>query len=202
MTSVALLITAVTFAAAGTVAILRSTATHRIGGLVSPQATGAPSSLRLRRFLLGLHAAATVVVLVAAGLFVRTVASGFRGAAGFNVDHTVFLGLQPSSAEFFDPKDDRTGDGAAARKLGAYLQLLDGLRALPGIESVALGSPPIGDSHSPRPGPTTVAWGSVVRQVPLLVTAVPPSTSPRSASGRSTAGGSRRPTSPDRRDRS
>lgn len=54
------------------------------GGLLLCTSILQPSSRRLRQALLAAHVAATVVVLVSAGLFLRSVTVGARNTAGFD----------------------------------------------------------------------------------------------------------------------
>jgi predicted permease len=133
----------VALAAAAAMPIVRFSRSNLVTGLVSQAMTSPPSSLRLRRFMLGLHVAATLVVLVAAGLFVRTVAYGFSRGPGFDVERTAFLEVQTSFLEFFDPTDGADQQGDKGRRTAALARLLDGLQALPGVEAVATGSSPL-----------------------------------------------------------
>jgi hypothetical protein len=89
-----LLTTVITLAAASFVPIRRFTRADIAGELVAPTATSTRSSHRLRQSLLAVHVAATIVVLVAAGLFVRAVVYGFGTGAGFDVDHTAYVVAQ------------------------------------------------------------------------------------------------------------
>ena len=154
-------------AAAATVPALRFSRPNLVADLISSATTGAPSSLRLRRVMLGLHAAMTIIVLVAAGLFVRTVVYGFGRGPGFDVDRTVFMEIQPSTGEFWDKTEGTTG--ADARKAAAYHRLFDELRGLPGVEVVTFGSSPLRpDVTSPVPTRDLTVDG-FTRQMPLLM---------------------------------
>jgi MacB-like periplasmic core domain len=84
---------------------------------------------------------ATIVVLVAAGLFVRAVIHGFGGGPGFDVDQTVYVQVQVvppflSSGTDFNAPDDTIAENTR--------RLKEALRSLPGVEDVALGPSPIG----------------------------------------------------------
>jgi hypothetical protein len=111
----------------------------RLAGEVSsgPTTTTA-GSLRARRRLLALQACATTVVLIASGLFVRTVLYSFRFAPGFDIDRTVFVAVQEKSA-FATPGVDLTAVGLARRA-----ELTDLLEQFPSVHAVAGGAPPIG----------------------------------------------------------
>ena len=88
------LICGVTLAIAALLPIVRFTRADIAGDLTAASSTASVSSLRLRQTLLGLHVAATLVVLVAAGLFVRAIILGFRGGPGFDVDRTAYMQAQ------------------------------------------------------------------------------------------------------------
>jgi putative ABC transport system permease protein len=127
--------------------IRRCTRASLSGDLVSgPAPTASKSSQRLRQSLLALQVAATVVVLVAAGLFVRAVQHGFATAPGFAVDRTVFATIQvlpPSGG----PKDFTARLEASAERTR---RLVDALRALPAVEALSIGQPPV--------DPALAAW--------------------------------------------
>jgi putative ABC transport system permease protein len=164
----------IALAVAAATPIMRFSRASLVRSLVSATTTGPPSSFRIRRTLLGLHVAATLVVLVAAGLFVRTVAYGFGRGPGFDVAHTAFLELQPSAMEFFEPAEGRDQEGEGARKAAAYARLLSGLRGLPGVEIVALGEPPIRPEQARSIDPTDVTADGVGRQMAVRTSSVPP----------------------------
>ncbi len=128
--------TVVTLLAGGTLPLIRSTSSNLLGQLF----TGSSSTLasqRIRQVLLGVQVCATMIVLVAAGLFVRAVAQGFGNAPGFDIDRTVFVSVQEgdpqgSVADWRVPTGERVG------------RLMRALRELPGVNEVAEGMPPIG----------------------------------------------------------
>jgi predicted permease len=124
---------------AAIVPVVRATRADVGRDLVS--VTTVSSSQRLRRALLALHAAATVVVLVAAGLFVRAVTVAFDGPPGFDVDHTVFVRAEPRTP--FVPLHVSVHELTLKDRM-ADQQLFDRLRALPGARSVAVGEAPLG----------------------------------------------------------
>jgi hypothetical protein len=140
-------VTALTLAGAVAVPIGRFTRARLAGELIGSASTTSASSQRLRQTLLGLHVAATIVVLVAAGLFVRAVAHGFGAGAGFDIDRTAFVQVQVAGVFLFDATDM---DARAARMAENTRRLVDGLRALPGVEVVAEGALPIGPDQASR----------------------------------------------------
>jgi putative ABC transport system permease protein len=120
--------------------------------LQGPAITTSVASQRVRQALVGLLVCATVVVLLAAGLFIRAVDQGFGHGAGFDVKQTLFakVPLTPPgpgtvrSREFID---------ARARLVQ------DALRTIPGVDSVAIGSSPIDSNlavQARTPTPLTV----------------------------------------------
>jgi predicted permease len=141
--TVAASVSALAMLLAGGVPLIRFSRPALALSLTAGAGTAAPTSLRFRRALLATHAGATLVVLVAAGLFVQTMRYGFGAGAGFDVDRTLFLGVQPGVAEFFDPREGPSQPGMEARKRAAYLRLLEDLAALPGVSAVAVGSAPL-----------------------------------------------------------
>jgi ABC-type antimicrobial peptide transport system permease subunit len=112
-------------------------------GLLGAAGTPPASSLRLRSGLLALHAACTVIVLIGAALFIRTVAIAFSGGAGFDVDRTVFVSVQPSRLASYGRADRPFGKEFDRLTRAAYERLLSDLRGLPGVTTVALGEAPI-----------------------------------------------------------
>jgi ABC-type antimicrobial peptide transport system permease subunit len=111
--------------------------------LAGGASTTSGASLRLRGALLAVHVAATLVVLVGAVLFIRTVTYGFTQAPGFDVDRTVFLTVQPSLVEFYDPVTNPEGDANQAMMRAAYDRLFADLQSAPGVRAVALGGAPV-----------------------------------------------------------
>jgi len=139
--------------------------------LVASSTRNTPSSVRLRRTLLAVHAAATVVVLMGAGLFLRTVQLAFGEKAGFDLQRTVFVRAQiasntaPPSPAPRTQAEQQTLDAARfserAHRIGAFFDLLS---ELPGLRGVSLGEAPIGLDQAQRGGRSLqVAAGSTVR---------------------------------------
>ncbi|HVZ22007.1 MAG TPA: FtsX-like permease family protein, partial [Vicinamibacterales bacterium] len=110
--------------------------------LAGPAATASPATQRLRQLLLAAQVCAAVIVLASAALFVRTVLYGFSGAAGFDVDHTLFVRSAVTTGFALPSVSDiptfvATADGRKQRIRDALLQL-------PGVQQVVAGLPPIG----------------------------------------------------------
>ena len=131
--------TIVTMLASSLLPIARATRPRLAGELVMASASTTLASQRVRQTLLALQVCATIIVLVAAGLFVRMVIHGFRIAPGFDVDRTVFVSVQERSPLVNNQITDR----------GAFLaernnRLMQALRALPEVTEVAVGPPPLG----------------------------------------------------------
>jgi len=96
------------------------------------------SSQRVRQLLLAVQVAATMVVLVSAGLFVRSVLYGFYQAPGFEIDRTVFVSIY-ERARLSPTGPDPRIDVAARNQ-----RLRERLSTIAGVELVADGLPPIG----------------------------------------------------------
>lgn len=82
-----------------------------------------------RNVLVVAQLALSVVLLVAAGLFVRGFGEARRMNPGFRVDHTLLVSLNPSLIRY---------DEAKARVF--YRSLMEDVRRLPGVEDAALGA--------------------------------------------------------------
>jgi predicted permease len=141
--SVAVAATVLTLVAAAWLPIGRVTRARLAGELIAgPAATASASSHHIRQALLALHVSATIVVLVAAGLFVRAVIHGFGNAPGFDADRTAFVTVRLNPRLMsFDPESASAWIEATAQRT---TRLAEGLRALPGVSDVAFGWPPIG----------------------------------------------------------
>lgn len=96
------------------------------------------SSQRVRQGLLAVQVAATMVVLVSAGLFVRSVLYGFYQAPGFDIGRTVFVSVYEQAR--LSPTGPDPRGGVAARNQ----RLRERLSTIAGVEQVADGLPPIG----------------------------------------------------------
>lgn len=137
--SAAIATTVLALIAAAGLPILRSTRLRRASELwPGPAATASVRSQRLRQALLAFQVGATIIVLVAAGLFVRAVIHGFGNASGFDVDRTAFVRVQ-----LLSPLAD-AGPGWKEAVSERTARVTEALRALPGIDEVAEGWPTIG----------------------------------------------------------
>lgn len=130
--------TTITVVLAASLPIARVTQRRVAGELLSAHATTASiTSQRIRQGLLAVLVGATVVVLVAAALFIRSVDHAFGDTAGFDVERTVFVAVPVTPPVTF-----RSYEFQAARSR----MVRDALRGIPGVDSVALGMSPISDS--------------------------------------------------------
>jgi hypothetical protein len=133
--------TVLTLTVAVALPLRRSTRADVALELVSSSSRNTPSSLSLRRVTLAVHAAATVAVLVGAGLFVRTVQTALQGGAGFTLDRTLFLTAQiGSNTMSFDADRNAIWGARAARAQ----DLIDAIAGLPGVRVATTGRSPIG----------------------------------------------------------
>ena len=160
--SAAVLITLLAMLLAGLAPIIRFTRTD-FGRLLTFAAESSSVSLRIRRALLATHAAATIVILVAAGLFVRTVALGFGAGPGFDVDRTLFAVVQPLSTLVRTSEDGRA---LRAQLAPTGPRLFEALGGLPGVDRIALGPAPIGPAPAP-PSVVVVESGTTRREILL-----------------------------------
>ena len=110
-----LLTTVVTLTGASFVPLSRFTRADLAVDLIAPTATSTRSSHRLRQSLLAVHVAATIVVLIAAGLFVRAVVHGFGAGAGFDVDRTAYVGAQVGTPVPLAGRGHGPAEGAGVR---------------------------------------------------------------------------------------
>jgi predicted permease len=107
--------------------------------------SGSRSSIGARRFgirgaLVAAQVAISVVLVIGAGLFVRTLMNLRHLDLGFDQEHVLALRLEPRGSNQKRPNEVRL------RQL--YDGLLDRARALPGVRSVSLaGSTPLGDEN-------------------------------------------------------
>ena len=160
--SAAVGMTALALVGAAGLPIIRCTRARVATELVSSVAmTVSASSHRIRQMLLSLHVCATVVILVAAGLFVRSVADGFADAAGFDVHRTVFVTVQ-----LLSPQRDVTSVDADLRSLAARtIQAKEAVQSVPGVEVMGEGVPPIGPQEVAALMPYVVETGAERRAI-------------------------------------
>jgi putative ABC transport system permease protein len=122
--------------------ILRFTRASRSSGLAGSSAAGSRGSIRLRQIVLAAHVGASVTVLIGATLVVRSVLTGFSVGPGFDASSTLFVDSQSRPSYRGETESQR--DAQMAGRYAAGLQAIERIRALPGVELVALGRPPLG----------------------------------------------------------
>jgi putative ABC transport system permease protein len=92
---------------------------------------------RLRNFLVVGQLAGSMVLLIVAGLFVRSLQQAQRMSLGFDPDHVLNISMDPNEVGYDD-----------ARGKTFYRELETRVRALPGVESASLAfSIPLGFNH-------------------------------------------------------
>ncbi len=97
-----------------------------VGSLKQQNVTSAPGKLRFRRILVGAQVALSLLLLIGAGLFVRTLRNLQSVNLGFTPDHLVGFNVNPRLA------------GYQPDQVNALNQrILTALSALPGVRSVA-----------------------------------------------------------------
>jgi putative ABC transport system permease protein len=155
---VGLAASAATVAFAACLPLVRFTRTSLARDLVGQTATASHGSMRLRQTMLGIHVASTVVVLVSAALFVRTIQQGFGVAAGFDPDRTLFVSAQNDALaneeqvalarlprdQDFQKAIERVRETFDPRHAALGRQAIEALSQTPGIEAVAIGPPLLG----------------------------------------------------------
>jgi putative ABC transport system permease protein len=101
---------------------------------------GANSRSRLRRSLVVMETALAVVLLVAAGLLIRSVRELQRVDMGFRPDHLLTMRLTPPGSAYRDNQ----------QIAGLYERLIARITALPGVVSAAVTDPlpPNGEGHA------------------------------------------------------
>ena len=93
----AVVITFVTLAAAGAVPLWNAVHSRLAGEVATGTSATTRAALHARQRLLTLQVCSTSVVMIASGLFVRSVQYSFRTAAGFDMYKTVFVSVQERS---------------------------------------------------------------------------------------------------------
>jgi hypothetical protein len=156
-------------AAAAILPLIRATGRDVARHLITPSATADVGSLRLRKLFLAVHVGSTVIVIVAAALFVRTVHRGFADGAGFDTDATLFASVDVSSPyalSALQASERRRGVSvpsseverrAETARLGALLaderrevagRVVTALSGWPEIERLAIGAAPLGPDRA------------------------------------------------------
>ena len=93
---------------------------------------GAPGGLKLRRTIVTAQIAATVILLVGAALFVRTLSALMAKGPGFDTSNLISFGIDPVRNGY---------DRASADRL--IQRIHDEIRALPNIQSAAIATNPL-----------------------------------------------------------
>ena len=145
--AMAIIATFLTLVAASIVPLWKVTQARLAAEIATGPATTSAKSLRARRRLLALQVCATTVVLIASGLFIRTVLHSFRVAPGFDIDRTVFVTVQEKPV-YVTPGGDVRAVGLSRRT-----DLTSLLEQIPLVHAVAGGVAPISPDAlaSPRP---------------------------------------------------
>jgi predicted permease len=90
--------------------------------------TGGQGHVRLRKVFVGLQVALSSMLLIGAGLFVRTLDNLRKVDLGFNTENVAMFGVRPATQY-----DD-------ARKRYVFRALMEGLATLPGVKAVGANS--------------------------------------------------------------
>lgn len=98
----------------------------------SGQSSSAASRSLLSRGLVVLQVALSVLLLVGAGLFVRTLVNLYRVEVGFNTSNLLLFGVRP---ELVGYKDERRAQ--------LYQQMAERLEAVPGVQKVTFSRVPL-----------------------------------------------------------
>jgi predicted permease len=132
-----------------------------VNSLKQQTTTGSGAHLRFRRIAVAVQIGLSLLLLVGAGLFVRTLQNLKSLNMGFTADHLVTFGIDPTLGGY-DPKE----------ALVVQKQLLDALATQPGVRSVAGTDDPMltGDnssrnvsfgSHANKDEDNQVEWSAV-----------------------------------------
>jgi hypothetical protein len=115
--------------------------------------------------MLAVHVCFTVIVVIGAGLFVRTVQYGFSQGPGFDADHTIFAEVDLGNSyeinlleRTFRTKQDAAERGADSRLRAieavesrwreAAIPVIEGIRSDSRVQAVTLGLAPMGPDAS------------------------------------------------------
>jgi predicted permease len=114
----------------GTVPAWRATQVHAVQGLKETAARG--PRLRVRRYLVSIQIALSLLLLVGTGLFLRTLTSLAAVPLGFQTDHILTFQTDPG----------RTGYGPA-EATALYRRLEERILAIPGVEAAGISQLPL-----------------------------------------------------------
>jgi predicted permease len=125
----------------GVVPALRSSRADLTGALKAGAREGGGHRSRLRTTLTVAQAALSVVLLVGAGLFVRSLWNAYTLDVGFDPDRVTVIEVNRSPLSQIPAGPARAAE--QARRRAFYREMLDRVRALPGVEraSIAVGTP-------------------------------------------------------------
>ena len=121
----------VTLLAFGLMPALRVSRTETARSLSERSGTGSAASVSLRRLFVGAQVAMSLLLLVGAGLFVRTLRNLQNQGPGFPTDHLLEFTLDPSLNGYSNQQTE-----------SFYERLNVELRAMPGVSSVGLATMP------------------------------------------------------------
>ncbi|QNI34294.1 ABC transporter permease [Alloacidobacterium dinghuense] len=102
-----------------------------VDSLKQQSGTGTAASLKFRRSCVALQIGFSLLLLVGAGLFMRTIQNLHAVNVGFATDHLLTFGLSPEMAGY-------QGDSVAA----VEVRVLDAISGLPGVRGVAATNDP------------------------------------------------------------
>jgi predicted permease len=128
-TGVLALITAILF---GIAPALRATGARLSDALKESSRTVAGSRALLGKILLVVQVAVSLVLLIGAGLFLRTVENLRRVDVGFNAQNLVLFRVNPQLNRY-----------DATRISSLYDRMIERLQAVPGVSAVTLSNPPL-----------------------------------------------------------
>ncbi len=111
-----------------------------VGDLLSSSANATTSSTRVRKTMVGVQAAVSVVVLVLAARFITTVSARYE-SVNFSLDRTLFAEVRLTS-----PRETTRERLARLVDVSALGFALDKLKVLPGVEMTSIGAAPIPSS--------------------------------------------------------
>src|SRR5215469_10889737 len=121
----------VTLLAFGLMPALRASRTETVRSLNERSVTGSGASVPLRRMFVAAQVAISLLLLVGAGLFVRTLRNLQSQGPGFPTDHLLEFNLDPSLNGYSNQQTE-----------SFYERLNVELRAMPGVSSVGLSAMP------------------------------------------------------------
>ena len=121
----------VTLLAFGLMPALRASRTEAARSLNERSGTGSAASVSLRRMFVAAQVAMSLLLLVGAGLFVRTLRNLQNQGPGFPTDHLLEFNLDPSLNGYSNQKTE-----------SFYERLNVELQAMPGVSSVGLAAMP------------------------------------------------------------